>query len=400
MVCPPVRGDNPLALASGLSPIQADKPTCNYYISLSSVLTLLCTKILLLYIILINVDLALYKNISIIYQSHQCGPCYVQKYYYYISPSSMSTLLCTKIILLYIILINVDLALYKNISIIYQSHQCGPCYVQKYYYYISPSSMSTLPCTKILLLYIILINVDLALYKILLLYIILINVDLALYKNITIIYHPHQCRPCSVQKYFYYISISSMWTLLCTKILLLYLTLINVDLALYKILLLYIILINVDLALYKNITIIYHPHQCRPCSVQKYFYYISISSVWTLLCTKILLLYLTLINVDLALYKNITIIYHPHQCRPCSVQKYFYYISISSVWTLLCTKILLLYITLINVDLALYKNITIIYHPHQCRPCSVQKYFYYISISSVWTLLCTKYYYYISSSSM
>ena len=25
-VCPPVRGDNPRALASGLSPVQADKP--------------------------------------------------------------------------------------------------------------------------------------------------------------------------------------------------------------------------------------------------------------------------------------------------------------------------------------------------------------------------------------
>ena len=26
MVCPPVRGNNPRALASGLSPVQADKP--------------------------------------------------------------------------------------------------------------------------------------------------------------------------------------------------------------------------------------------------------------------------------------------------------------------------------------------------------------------------------------
>ena len=32
MVCPPVRGDNPRALAGGLSAVQADKPcnTCNY----------------------------------------------------------------------------------------------------------------------------------------------------------------------------------------------------------------------------------------------------------------------------------------------------------------------------------------------------------------------------------
>ena len=33
-VCPPVQGDNPRALASGLSSVQANKPryTCNYFI--------------------------------------------------------------------------------------------------------------------------------------------------------------------------------------------------------------------------------------------------------------------------------------------------------------------------------------------------------------------------------
>ena len=37
MVCPPVRGDNPQALAHGLSPVQADKPWHNYFIPPSSV---------------------------------------------------------------------------------------------------------------------------------------------------------------------------------------------------------------------------------------------------------------------------------------------------------------------------------------------------------------------------
>ena len=38
MVCPPVRGDNPRALARGLSPVQADKPWYYYfYITLKSV---------------------------------------------------------------------------------------------------------------------------------------------------------------------------------------------------------------------------------------------------------------------------------------------------------------------------------------------------------------------------
>ena len=32
MVCPPIRGDDPRALASGLSPVQADKPWYNYFI--------------------------------------------------------------------------------------------------------------------------------------------------------------------------------------------------------------------------------------------------------------------------------------------------------------------------------------------------------------------------------
>ena len=31
MVCPPVREENPRALASGLSPVQADKPWYNYH---------------------------------------------------------------------------------------------------------------------------------------------------------------------------------------------------------------------------------------------------------------------------------------------------------------------------------------------------------------------------------
>ena len=36
MVCSPVRGVNPRALASGLSPVQADKLWYNYFILLSS----------------------------------------------------------------------------------------------------------------------------------------------------------------------------------------------------------------------------------------------------------------------------------------------------------------------------------------------------------------------------
>ena len=35
--CPPVRGDDPLALVSGLSPVQADNPWYNYFIPSSSV---------------------------------------------------------------------------------------------------------------------------------------------------------------------------------------------------------------------------------------------------------------------------------------------------------------------------------------------------------------------------
>ena len=38
MVCPPVQGDNPRALASGLSPVQMDKQWYNYLILPSSVL--------------------------------------------------------------------------------------------------------------------------------------------------------------------------------------------------------------------------------------------------------------------------------------------------------------------------------------------------------------------------
>ena len=36
MACPPVRGDNPRALASGLSPAQVGKPWYNYFIPPSS----------------------------------------------------------------------------------------------------------------------------------------------------------------------------------------------------------------------------------------------------------------------------------------------------------------------------------------------------------------------------
>ena len=44
MVDPPVRGDNPRAFASGLSPAQVDKPWYNYFISLSWVYTFHITK--------------------------------------------------------------------------------------------------------------------------------------------------------------------------------------------------------------------------------------------------------------------------------------------------------------------------------------------------------------------
>ena len=37
MGCPPVRGDNPRALASGLSYVKVDNPWYNYFISPTSV---------------------------------------------------------------------------------------------------------------------------------------------------------------------------------------------------------------------------------------------------------------------------------------------------------------------------------------------------------------------------
>ena len=37
MVCPPARGDNPRALARGISPVQTDKPWYNYFATLISV---------------------------------------------------------------------------------------------------------------------------------------------------------------------------------------------------------------------------------------------------------------------------------------------------------------------------------------------------------------------------
>ena len=42
MVCPPERGDNPRALAGGLSPVQADKTWYNYFIPPSSIYTMFC----------------------------------------------------------------------------------------------------------------------------------------------------------------------------------------------------------------------------------------------------------------------------------------------------------------------------------------------------------------------
>ena len=44
MVCPPVRGYNPRAFASGLSPVQEDKPLYNYFIPPLSVQTLFGIK--------------------------------------------------------------------------------------------------------------------------------------------------------------------------------------------------------------------------------------------------------------------------------------------------------------------------------------------------------------------
>ena len=44
MVCLPVRGDNPQALANGLSPIHVDTPWYNYFIPPLSVQTLFSMK--------------------------------------------------------------------------------------------------------------------------------------------------------------------------------------------------------------------------------------------------------------------------------------------------------------------------------------------------------------------
>ena len=44
MGCPPVRGDNPRALASGLSYVQVDNPWYNYFMPPTSVYTLYIVK--------------------------------------------------------------------------------------------------------------------------------------------------------------------------------------------------------------------------------------------------------------------------------------------------------------------------------------------------------------------
>ena len=44
MVCPPVQGDNPRVLASGLFPVQADKQLYNYFLPPLPVLALLSMK--------------------------------------------------------------------------------------------------------------------------------------------------------------------------------------------------------------------------------------------------------------------------------------------------------------------------------------------------------------------
>ena len=44
MGCPPVRGDNPRALASGLSYVQVDNPWYNYFMPPTSVCTLYIVK--------------------------------------------------------------------------------------------------------------------------------------------------------------------------------------------------------------------------------------------------------------------------------------------------------------------------------------------------------------------
>ena len=51
MGCPPVRGDKPRALASGLSYVQVDKHGINYFIPPTSVSTLKITRYFVLYLV-------------------------------------------------------------------------------------------------------------------------------------------------------------------------------------------------------------------------------------------------------------------------------------------------------------------------------------------------------------
>ena len=54
--CPPVRGDNPRALASGLSNVQMDNPWYNYFIPLTSVKTLHITRYFVLMLVRVVIN--------------------------------------------------------------------------------------------------------------------------------------------------------------------------------------------------------------------------------------------------------------------------------------------------------------------------------------------------------
>ena len=75
MVCPPVRGDNPRALASGLSPVQVDKPWYNYFIPPFLMHTLLSmTHLMLKFANSSKAGIKLvYTAIQVSCKTHVCG---------------------------------------------------------------------------------------------------------------------------------------------------------------------------------------------------------------------------------------------------------------------------------------------------------------------------------------
>ena len=322
-------------------------------IQCSLVWLLLQRHVLQEYTMFISVALALETGSSRVYNVHQCGSCFRDRFFKSIQCSLVWLLLQRQILQEYTMFISVALALEADPSRVYNVYQCGSCFRDR--------SFKSIQCSLVWLL---------LQRQVLQEYTMFISVALALEAGSSRVYNVHQCGSCFRDRSFKSIQCSLVWLLLQRQVLQEY-----------------TMFISVALALETGSSRVYNVHQCGSCFRGRFFKSIQCSLVWLLLQRQVLQEYTMFISVALALEAGSSRVYNVHQCGSCFRDRSFKSIQCSLVWLLLQRQVLQEYTMFISVALALETGSSRVYNVHQCGSCFRDRFFKSIQCSLVWLLL-------------